>query len=348
LFFFLNHSVESTILNLELIFEHRNYIPSMFLFVPFSVWITLFLSRTAAQKEKRRILILSSILITGFLFFFSLGTLTRNYDWKTEKLLWEDAIEKAPGRARPYQNLASTYYFNKGDWQTYGKLHQKALDLKATSPVTSKMISYDALRQSHMNLGDIKKAIFFGQKAVQTKMADKVIVNYVSTLLKTDDIQKANFLMDELQKFKTPGIEELNLITLIRLKEHKPGPALKSALNALKAAPFDRVAVANFGYANLEMHNFTKAERYLKKTFTPYNPDAAFAGLCRIQNGINQNDKEQTETYAEQLIDRYPLKQIREKLSDSYLTSLVSLSINEIEDALASQIITKAKMLKGP
>ena len=34
LFFILNHLVEGTVIPLELIFEHRNYIPSMFFFVP--------------------------------------------------------------------------------------------------------------------------------------------------------------------------------------------------------------------------------------------------------------------------------------------------------------------------
>ena len=34
LFFFLNHLIEGTIIPLELIFEHRNYIPSMLFFVP--------------------------------------------------------------------------------------------------------------------------------------------------------------------------------------------------------------------------------------------------------------------------------------------------------------------------
>ena len=39
IFFFLNHIIESTIFPLELIFEHRNYIPSMLLFVPITILI---------------------------------------------------------------------------------------------------------------------------------------------------------------------------------------------------------------------------------------------------------------------------------------------------------------------
>ena len=39
LFFFLNHAVESTIIGLELAFEHRNYLPSLFLFFPVAMGI---------------------------------------------------------------------------------------------------------------------------------------------------------------------------------------------------------------------------------------------------------------------------------------------------------------------
>jgi hypothetical protein len=37
LFFFMNHLIEGTVIPLELIYEHRNYIPSMFFFVPIGV-----------------------------------------------------------------------------------------------------------------------------------------------------------------------------------------------------------------------------------------------------------------------------------------------------------------------
>ena len=39
LFFFINHVIESTALSLELVFEHRNYIPSMLFFVPIAILI---------------------------------------------------------------------------------------------------------------------------------------------------------------------------------------------------------------------------------------------------------------------------------------------------------------------
>ena len=51
LFFFLNHAVESSVLPLELIFEHRNYLPSMFLFVPVAIGLQRVLDFYRAKQS---------------------------------------------------------------------------------------------------------------------------------------------------------------------------------------------------------------------------------------------------------------------------------------------------------
>ncbi|KKK87238.1 hypothetical protein LCGC14_2755230, partial [marine sediment metagenome] len=54
LFFYLNHIIESTVIPLELIFEHRNYLPSLFLFLPvaagFSKLLTYYQKRNKALR----------------------------------------------------------------------------------------------------------------------------------------------------------------------------------------------------------------------------------------------------------------------------------------------------------
>jgi Flp pilus assembly protein TadD len=105
LFFFANHLVESTVLPLELVYEHRNYIPSMFLFAPPAAWIV-----SAADRAKRRwaaalLFAALALVVSGF----GYGTYVRNFDWKTEETLWLDAVEKFPTSARAYHNLGRYY-----------------------------------------------------------------------------------------------------------------------------------------------------------------------------------------------------------------------------------------------
>ena len=50
LFFFLNHLIESSIIPLELVFEHRNYLPSLFLFLPVAVAVKWLLDYYQQEK----------------------------------------------------------------------------------------------------------------------------------------------------------------------------------------------------------------------------------------------------------------------------------------------------------
>ena len=107
LFFFLNHAVESTLLPLELIFEHRNYLPSAFLFVPVATGIRQLLAIYRRQNRRLYVIIGGSIplLIIGM----GMGTYIRNMTWQTPRTLWQDAMAKAPLSSRPLHNLAWAY-----------------------------------------------------------------------------------------------------------------------------------------------------------------------------------------------------------------------------------------------
>ena len=51
LFFFINHLIESSIIGLELIFEHRNYLASMFLFFPVAAGLKNLLDRYSERSR---------------------------------------------------------------------------------------------------------------------------------------------------------------------------------------------------------------------------------------------------------------------------------------------------------
>jgi len=113
LFYFLNHLVESSFIGLELYFEHRNYLPSVFLFLSISLGFLSIFKHFRIQGNRR----MSSIL-SGFLVLFLVGsgsaTWLRNEDWQTAERLQRDAIDKAPENIRPYITLAAILT-NKGN-----------------------------------------------------------------------------------------------------------------------------------------------------------------------------------------------------------------------------------------
>lgn len=108
LFFFANHLIESTIIGLELYFEHRNYLPAMFLFLCISFYIIKLLDyyQKSTYASIRRLII---FFITFLLVAEGNSTYLRNDNWKSEETLCLDNIEKAPKNIRPMISLSSYY-----------------------------------------------------------------------------------------------------------------------------------------------------------------------------------------------------------------------------------------------
>ena len=104
LFFYGGHLLESTVLNLELYFEHRNYLPAAFLAVPPVVALYRALPRRASA-----IAILSLAALLAAFTHFSATV------WADYRSIVAAAAEKAPTSVRAQQQLA-TLQFNDGEY----------------------------------------------------------------------------------------------------------------------------------------------------------------------------------------------------------------------------------------
>lgn len=97
LWFFGNLVIESSIIGLELVFEHRNYLPSMLFFLLFII---------LAYKYIRRDWAIVGALSTAAL-LLSLGSYQRNNVWREPVTFWKDCAQKSEKKARPNYNLAN-------------------------------------------------------------------------------------------------------------------------------------------------------------------------------------------------------------------------------------------------
>ena len=97
IFFFLNHLIESTILPLELVFEHRNYIPSMLLFLP----IAILLVRVASTRSRIAFAGSVTAIIAAMLFVEGYATYARNWAWRTQRNPLDGWGLKSPGSLAP-------------------------------------------------------------------------------------------------------------------------------------------------------------------------------------------------------------------------------------------------------
>ena len=103
--YFGNLLLESSVLQLDLVFEHRLYLPS----VPFFAGIAIGLLRWASAASSKWTPVLVSGLLVGLISVDSIWTVERNRVWKDEVTLWEDTVSKSPQKARPYKALGTAY-----------------------------------------------------------------------------------------------------------------------------------------------------------------------------------------------------------------------------------------------
>jgi len=165
LFFFLNHMIESTIFPLELIYEHRNYVPSMFFFVPVSIGLCYLLD---FYKTKRLMRTAVSVLIVFLLIGYGHATFIRNIVWKNEKSLWIDTVEKAPGQFRAHHNLGK-FYKDHGYMEKAISEYHKALNSPFIHRMDEKFIAYYNLGRLWDELNNQEKAKYFYKKVLQIK-----------------------------------------------------------------------------------------------------------------------------------------------------------------------------------
>jgi len=97
LWFFGNLVIESSVIPLAIIFEHRTYLPSML------VWL---LAVTLGYRYiKHKWSGVALVLVAAIVFSF--WTYQRNSVWKDPVALWSDCVEKSPQKSRPHNNLGA-------------------------------------------------------------------------------------------------------------------------------------------------------------------------------------------------------------------------------------------------
>lgn len=121
LFFFSAHLIESTFINLELYFEHRNYIPAMFLFLPISMGLV-----TLVDKIGHKLIVLISLIIV---LIFGFMTWERSKLWSNIDKLKVYWAQQNPNSDRAQINYAEVLwkygYYQKANQVLEYSLHNK-------------------------------------------------------------------------------------------------------------------------------------------------------------------------------------------------------------------------------
>ena len=160
LFFFATISVE-TIMPIELFYEHRMYLPEIFLI---GVAVDFIVSRYYNEYKK---FVVSAFLIIAIL--FSVLTVVRGKAWATGLTLWSDTLNKYPNNNRAVFYLGVTYS-QKGDYKKALEYYEKALDMELKSHGDE---NHSEIAGIYLNIGmiwynlrDYKKTVEYSEKSL--------------------------------------------------------------------------------------------------------------------------------------------------------------------------------------
>lgn len=156
-----NLVIESSVIGLEIFFEHRTYLPAIL----FSIIVVLTAHRFIPYKWMRA---------AAFLVIVALGlvwTHDRNEIWADDIALWRDTMEKSPEKVRPYVNLGIAH-------QERGQLY-KAIDYlnEAVRIDPNYGKARYNLSISLLSMGDFRKAEEHARAAKELDPADDDAIN---------------------------------------------------------------------------------------------------------------------------------------------------------------------------
>ena len=265
LFFFINHLIESSVIGLELVFEHRNYLPSMFLFFPVAWGLKKLLNhyRESSRFMAGTIAAFCTLIVVGF----GVGTYVRNQAWGSAKSLWEDAAAKAPLSGRPLHNLAWGHYEAIGDYRTALRLYSKALGL-AWNNNFQEPVLLNNIASLHYMVGDYASAAAYWRKAIE-KRQDYVPAScrLALALLRSGQDREARGVIERLLQDHPSYSRAINLNGILMLRQGRFSDALPFFKKAIKSPATAHAATLNMGAAHLFSGETARAEWYFKNAF---------------------------------------------------------------------------------
>ncbi len=167
LWFFGNLVVESSVIGLELVFEHRLYLPAMFLFIAAVAGG----DRLVPSRRAKSVVLVALALLLAF------WTSERNRVWHDRISLWSDVVAKSPGKARPHNNLGVAL-------KRHGRLAEAEVQYRAAIKADP------TFYESYNNLANIlvmevrrDEALALYDKALELKPGSAMLHNNIGRLL---------------------------------------------------------------------------------------------------------------------------------------------------------------------
>jgi tetratricopeptide (TPR) repeat protein len=324
LFFFINHAIESSIIPLELIFEHRNYLPGMFLFWPVAVG----LERLIGVYRSKNATVYYGLVgfVPLLLIGLGTGTYVRNIDWSSEKYLWEDAMAKAPRSSRPYHNLAMTHYERIGDRDTALALYHRAIG-RQNNNISQQAKVWNNIAAIYHFKGDFQRAGQYWQKCVESYPNSGNFRYRLAMVLAKDGrldeaLAELNFIISKTPQF----VKALNLKAAVLLLQERPHEALALLQQSIRLEPRTGHLLINVGASFHALGDYRKADLFFREALRRTPRDRLIL-LWRIKNQMDAGDTTTIDADLEEIVSIVPVDKLTKWLRKAFTYKIVNNDI---------------------
>ena len=289
IFYFLNHLIEGSIFNLEIIYDYRNYLPSMLLFIPLAEFIIYTIDYFSYKK-----IIQFTVALVIAIVLIGEGDITysRNKIFSNDFLLWFDNIDKYPGLSRPHANIGALY-FNYNDNEKALQEYEKAAILNNFGGSNVSL----AILEGNLGLFYFEKtkddvAMYYFRKS--SEIIPERIQNYIYIAqieLRYNKIKEAKQIIEDKLKKYPDNSELLELYSFILLKDGRINDAQYFARKCLIKNPNLLPVLEIMAETDRIKNNYAGAIYYWKSVRS-LSPQNAYANLALIELYKNIKDTE--------------------------------------------------------
>jgi len=281
--YFGNLVIESSIIPLEMVYEHRLYLPSIAPIFLFSLLLVRGWEGWVRVERAKKEAIFAGLLILIVL-PLSWATIDRNSVWRSEFDLWADCIKKSPNKGRPHYNLGNFYYIS-------GEIGKAKGEMELALKLDPKMVP------AHFNLGVIDyNEGRFDEAVRRFKKAISINPKYARAYVSLGEVYYRNERDDEATaefekalKIEPSNTTANNRLGQIYLKRGNLDRALLAFKKAVMIDPTGVEAQVNLAEAYARKGKLDQGLLEIHKAIAldPDNGDAhTILGIIQLQKGM--------------------------------------------------------------
>ena len=275
LFFFINHLIESSIVPLELVYEYRNYLPSIFIYALMAAGVVY--AKIFFENKKA---VLVPILVFSGVWLACQGhtVYLQNSIMQDSARFWLANLEKSPGLSCIYSSLARELWNRDKDFKAAFQLLKQGEKINHYNFTGQKATLKEYLGTYHFFNRQFGKAIAYFQEVLPLRPDSMFLKEkLIHAFLYTNQFGRAyDFTMAQLarspQKDK-PGLQAC--ISLIQLKQGAYDRARLNALDALRRNPGNLTAMAVAAEIYRKENKIGKAIGFFENILGAEQTDAA-------------------------------------------------------------------------